>query len=159
MYEKTPTGKTRSLGITRLEMGFLAILIIFVGLLAITRYQDLSITVADSMEQGVVMAVRQGVAAYAEKSRYRGSVSPYPSVLDEAKIGAATSQNLFFAYVLQKGIAVEGWTKAGHHEYRAPSGEMFDYDPQTGSFEARRGMSANSMDHSSQTRQTGAGVR
>ncbi len=159
MYEKTPSGKTRSLGITRLEMGFLALLIVFVGLLATTKYQDLSITVADSVEQGVIEALRQGVAAYAEKSRYRGSTLLYPSELDEAKIGAATPQNLFFANVLQKGIAVEGWAKTGRYEYRAPSGEMFEYDPQTGSFEVRGQMSEKVMGHPSQSSQTATGAR
>ena len=159
MYKKMFSGKTRSLGFSRLEIGFLALLIVFGGLLATTKYLDLSILVDGSMEQGVIKAVQDGIAAYAGKSRDRGSASLYPPALDEAETGDATPQNLFFSNVLQRGIAVEGWTKAGQYEYRAPTGEKFIYDPQTGSFETHGSMTAKGMDHSSQTPQPDAGDR
>jgi hypothetical protein len=159
MYEKMFSGKTRSLGISRLEIGFFALLVVFVGLLAVTKYLDLSILIEDSMEQGVIRGVREGIAAYAGKSRDRGSASLYPPALDEAETGDATPQNLFFSNVLQRGIAVEGWTKAGQYEYRVPTGNKFIYDPQTGSFETHGSMATRGMDHSSQTPQPDAGDR
>lgn len=87
------------------------------------------------MEEGVVRAVRQGISTYAEDSHYQGRTSLYPPVLDDAESGDATAQNLFFSYVLERGIAVEGWTKAGVYEYGTPSGEKINYNPKTGSFQ------------------------
>jgi hypothetical protein len=159
MYEKIFSGKKRSLGISRLEIGFFALLIVFGGLLVTTKYLDLSILVDGSMEQGVIKAVREGIAAYAMESRDRGRTVLYPAMLDDAETGVATPQNLFFSNVLQRGIAVEGWTKAGQYEYRAPAGEKFIYDPQTGSFEMHGSMTAKGMDHSSQNRQPDASDR
>ena len=153
------SGKHRFLRITRLETSFLAILLIFGGLLAISKYLELSGLVDGSMEQGVITAVRQGIAAYAAESRKRGSASLYPPALDEAGIGPATPQNLFFSNVLQRGIAVGGWSKTGGYEYRAPSGGLFVYDPATGKFEANEGMEALAMDQPSRTRQRDAGER
>jgi len=127
--------KTRSLGSSRLKIGFLAILTLLGGLLAVTKYLDLSVTVEDSMEQGVITAVQEGISAYAEGSRDSGGALHYPAVLDDAKTGEATAQNLFFSNVLQRGIAVEGWTKTGQYEYRTPRGGRMVYDPRTGSFE------------------------
>lgn len=159
MHEKSISGKSRSLGASRLEIGFLALFVIFGGLLAITKYLDLSLLVDGSMEQGVIQGVRQGIAAYAVESRDRGRASPYPPVLDEAEAGDATPQNLFFSRVLQRGIAVEEWKKTGPYEYRAPTGETFIYDPRTGSFATRVSMMAGGVDHSPQTTRPDVGGR
>ncbi len=159
MYKKYFSGKARSLGISRLEIGFFALLIVFGGLLVVTKYLDLSILLEDSMDQGVVRAVRQGIAAYAVESRNRGNASLYPPLLDAAEAGAGTPHNLFFSNVLPKGIAVEGWEKAGQYEYQAPTGEKFFYDPQTGSFETHGNLTETGMDSSSQTPQSDAGVQ
>ena len=148
MYEKMSSGKIRSFGISRLKMGFFALLIAFGGLLAVTKYLDLSIVVKDSMDQGVIKAVRQGIAEYAERSRERNSTLLYPPVLDDAKIGKATPHNLFFSNVLQRGIAVEGWAKIGQYEYRTPRGEKLIYDPRTGDLQTHGSMTASTMDHS-----------
>ena len=127
--------KIRSLGITPLTFGFIALLVVFGGLLSITRYLDLSATVEGSMEPGVVRAVQQGIAAYAAASRDRGRTPIYPPVLDEAVAGHTRPQNPFFSSVLEGGIAVDGWVKAGRYEYRGPSEASFIYNPRTGSFE------------------------
>ncbi len=159
MHKKNFSGKTRSLGISRLEIGFFALLIVFGGLLVVTKYLDLSILLEDSMDQGVVRAVRQGIAAYAVESQNRGSPSLYPPVLDDAETGAGTPHNLFFSNVLPRGIAVEGWEKAGQYEYRAPIGEKFFYDPRTGSFETHGNLTETGIGRSSQTPQSDAGVQ
>ena len=145
MYQKTTAGKSRTLGISRLEMGFIALFVVFGGLLAATKYFDLSSLVAGSMDQGVVKAVREGVDAYSVNARTRGRTPIYPPILDDAKTGLANPQNLFFSHVLQRGIAVEGWVKEGTHEYRAPTGKTYIYDPQTGSFETRANMTAEDI--------------
>ena len=151
--------KKLSLGITRLEMGFFAVLVIFGGLLATTKYLDLAIFVEDSMEQGVIEAVREGISAYREESLKRGGTSRYPPVLDGAETGRSTPQNLFFSKVLERGIAVEGWAKTNPYQYLTPSGTIFIYDPLTGNFDTHESATATDRVHSSQTLQSVAGDR
>ena len=154
MYEHKFSAKTRSLGIARLQMGFFVLLVIFGGLLAVTKYLDLSVLVKGSMDQGVVRAIRQGIAAYAEESRDRGSTPLYPPVLDDAKAGQAAQQNPFFSTVLQRGVAVDGWAKVGRYEYRTPSGERYVYDPLTGEFNTRGTMTPPGINDASQVGQS-----
>jgi len=159
MYEKSFSSKAGSHGFSRLEIGFFALLVVFGGLLAFTKYQDLSRLVEGSMDEGVIKAVQQGIAAYADESRELGSTSLYPSKLDEAETGVSTPQNLFFSNVLPKGIAVAGWAKTGPNEYRAPSGKELVYDPQKGSFGAHRSRVATDMDHPASPPRSEAVVR
>lgn len=124
-----------SRGHTRLGMAFVVVLVVFGVLLAVTKYRDLNDLTEGSMDEGVVNAVQKGISAYAKNSQ--GSArpaSPYPDVLDEADVGDATPHNLFFFYVLPKGIAVEGWAKTGRNEYRSPGGGTYVYDAQAGTF-------------------------
>ena len=129
-----------SLGYTRLGVGFALLLIVFGTLLAVTKFLDLSALTEGSMDQGVIEAVRQGISAYAENAKDKDTASsPYPAMLDEAEIGDATPQNLFFSHVLPKGIAATGWAKTGRYEYRSPSGNSYRYDPREGTFEEPAG--------------------
>lgn len=145
--EKMLPRRSHSLGYTRLEIGFALLLVVFGALLAVTKFRDLSVVVDGSMDQGIVDAVQQGISAYALESKEgEGDSSPYPSVLDEADIGDASPQNLFFFYVLPNGIAVEGWAKTDRYEYRAPSGETYIYDPHTGTFDAQAGTTDTPLD-------------
>lgn len=124
-----------SRGYTRLGMAFAVVLVVFGVLLAVTKYLDLTDLTEGSMDEGVVKAVQQGISAYAKNSKGSGRpASPYPDVLDEADLGDSTPNNLFFFYVLPKGIAVEGWAKTGKNEYRSPSGGIYVYDSLSGTF-------------------------
>lgn len=113
----------------------MATLAALVGVLAITKYFDLSELTEDSMESGVIVAVQQGLAGYAEESRDIGRKPVYPEVLDNASLGDTGMRNPFFANVLERGIAVAGWSKTGINEYATPSGVGYVYNPDTGSFE------------------------
>ena len=124
-----------SLGYTRLGMAFGVVLVVFGVLLAVTKFRDLTDLTEGSMDEGVVNAVQKGISAFAKSSKGSGRpASPYPDVLDEADVGPSTPNNLFFFYVLPKGIAVEGWAKTGRNEYRSPSGGSYVYDAQAGTF-------------------------
>ena len=125
---------SRSAGYSRLEIAFILVLVLFVGLLAVTKYFDISREAEQAMEPGLIEGVRDGIAAYAEESRSRGNSQHYPTVLDEAEPGASTSRDLFFDRVLEKGVAVEGWSKLERNQYRTPSGKRIVYNPQTGEF-------------------------
>ncbi len=128
-------GKGRPLlGLSRLEMAFIVVLLALVGVLAVTRFLDLSLTARQSVDAGVVAAVRGGIADYASVSRDFGRVPVYPPLLDHANAGEATIRNRFFTAVVENGLAVSGWTKTGPNSYRAPDGEAYAYDPETGAF-------------------------
>ena len=127
-------GKGRPLGFGRLEVAFIVVLVALVGVLAVTRFFDLSLAARQSVDTGVVAAVREGISDYALASREFGRHPVYPSLLDHADAGEATTRNRFFTAVVENGLAVTGWTKTGPNSYRAPHGETYAYDPGTGAF-------------------------
>lgn len=101
----------RFAGYSRLEIAFMLVLGIFIGLLAVTKYLELSTAAKEAMEPGLIEGVRSGIAAYAEEAKSRGNSKLFPSTLDDAASGAATPRDPFFGRVLEKGVAVEGWSK------------------------------------------------
>jgi len=107
-----------------------------VGILAVTKYFDLSELTEGSMESGVILAVQEGLTGYAGESRDIGRQPVYPETLDQARIGDTGMRNPFFANVLDRGIAVSGWSKTGKNTYTTPSGAAYTYDPDTGRFES-----------------------
>lgn len=123
-------------GYSRIEIAFMATLAALVSILAITKYLDLSEMTEDSMEPGVVVAIKQSLANYAEESRDIGRNPLYPKSLDQAKIGDTGIRNPFFSHVLEGGIAVAGWSKTGNNAYAAPSGTNYAYYPDTGKFQS-----------------------
>jgi len=128
------SGHCQSDGYSRLEIAFMLVLALFVGLLAVTKYMEVSVDAEEAMEPGLITGVREGIAAYAEESKARGNSILYPLFLDDAKPGAATPQNLFFGRVLERGVAVTGWSKLEKNQYQAPSGKKIVYNPRTGAF-------------------------
>ncbi len=123
-------------GYSRLEIAFMATLAALVGILAITRYLDLSEMTEDSLEPGVVVAIQESLANYAEESRDIGRNPLYPESLDQAEIGDTGMRNPFFSNVLKGGVAVAGWSKTGKNTYATPSGTGYVYDPDSGRFES-----------------------
>ena len=144
-------GNSRLLGFSKLEIAFILVLVALVGVLAITRYLDLSVTARQSVDSGVVAAVRKGIADYALESQDRGRFPVYPPLLDQADIGEVTSRNPFFTHVVENGLAVIGWVKTGPDAYRAPDGESFTYVPGTGDFSAAANSIAPRMPRPSRT--------
>jgi len=131
-------GNARPMGFTKLEVAFILVLVALVGMLAVTRFFDLSLTARQSVDTGVIAAVRQGISDYAMESRDLGRRPVYPPLLDHADTGEVTSHNRFFTQVIENGLAVSGSTKTGRHLYRGPNGESLSYDPNTGNFDVAR---------------------
>ena len=140
-----------SLGFSRLELAFILVLIALGGVLAITQYLDLSRTAEQSVETGVIEAVRKGISDYARDSREFGRLPIYPPQLDDAGTGEARARNRLFTYVVRYGLAVSGWTKTGQNQYQAPNRDIFIYDPETGSFATRVSDSVPSAPHAPET--------
>ena len=124
----------RFAGYSRLEIAFMLVLGIFIGLLAVTKYLELSTAAKEAMEPGLIEGVRSGIAAYAEEAKSRGNSKLFPSTLDDAASGAATPRDPFFGRVLEKGVAVEGWSKLERNHYLTPSGNTIVYHPESGEF-------------------------
>ena len=125
---------SKSAGYSRLEIAFFIVLALLVGLLAVTKYLETSRDAEQAMEPGLIEGVRAGISSYAEEARDRGSSQLYPNVLDEAESGPVTARDPYFGRVLDRGVAVEGWSKLGKNRYRAPSGRIVVYNPATGEF-------------------------
>ncbi|MCB1856728.1 MAG: hypothetical protein KDI63_00545 [Gammaproteobacteria bacterium] len=125
---------TGSRGYSRLEIAFFVVLFALVGTLAVTKYLDISRDAKLAMEPGLIEGVRKGISEFAEEAKHRGDLTPYPPVLDHATLGDSGQRNLFFDRVLDKGVAVAGWTKTGTNEYRTPSGDIIVYNPNSGEF-------------------------
>ncbi|MCB1861986.1 MAG: hypothetical protein KDI47_09680 [Gammaproteobacteria bacterium] len=123
---------SKSAGYTRLEIAFMLVLVILVGLLAVTKYLELSEDAEQAMEPGLIEGVRKGIASYAEEARDRGSSQLYPNVLDDAESGPVTARDPYFGRVLDRGVAVAGWSKLATNRYRTPSGKSVEYNPDTG---------------------------
>ena len=125
---------SKSAGYSRLEIAFMLVLVIFVGLLAITKYLEISKDAEQAMEPGLIEGVRAGIASFAEEARDRGNSQLYPNVLDDAEPGPVTARDPYFGRVLDRGVAVEGWSKLAKNRYRTPSGKSVVYNPETGEF-------------------------
>ena len=115
----------------------MATLAALVGVLAVTKYFDLSELTEGSMESGVIVAVQEGLASYAEESRETGRQPVYPQTLDQAQMGETDMRNPFFANVLDRAVAVTGWSKTGKNTYTTPNGTGYVYDPATGQFDPK----------------------
>ena len=124
----------KTAGPSRLKTAYILLFIAFIGVLGTTKYLELSTDAREAVEEGVVAAVRQGLA---DRDAFGNVPAAHPDTLDTAEKGAATPSNRFFAHVLEKDIAVAGWSKTGTREYQAPSGIKYEYDPKKGTFEAK----------------------
>ncbi len=130
----------RQSGASRLEIGFIAVIVITVVLLAYVKYTEISAASKTSVEEGLIEVIRNGIHDYAVDSKKAGSSTLFPPFLDKAQLGAATPKNMLFTFVTGKrifvgsGIAVEGWVKTATNQYTAPSGKKYLYTPKTGVF-------------------------
>ncbi len=131
----------RQSGASLLEIGFIAVIVVTVALLAYIKYTEISVASKSSLEDGLIEVIRNGIHDYAVGSKKAGSSALFPPFLDEAKLGPATPKNVLFTFVTGKrifvgsGIAVEGWVKTAKNQYSAPSGKSYVYDPEAGVFD------------------------
>lgn len=124
-----------------MEIAFISLILVTVGLMAYIKYTEISVGSKTSVEEGMIEVIRIGIYDYAVASKKAGSAKLFPPFLDEAELGPASPNNLFFTFVTGKriavgsGIAVEGWIKTARNEYTAPSGKQYVYDPEKGVFD------------------------
>ncbi|MEW6250903.1 MAG: type II secretion system protein [Planctomycetota bacterium] len=115
----------------------LVMVIVIIGLLAavvIPRFGDMRSEAQNAAETGAVSAVQSGVklAYMTELAKGNGA---YPSALDSATNGAASSTNPLFTSVIDGGVTDPNWEKTGANAYKyKPTTHAYTYTPATGTF-------------------------
>ncbi len=123
-------------GFTMVE---LVLVIAILGILAVSalpRFLDLSTDAHESARDGVVGAVRSGIALYRANNMVSGGSGAAPAVLD-SMAGTGDCVNCF-ADILTNGINADGWEKAAANNYTFVGGGATDsylYNVTNGTFQ------------------------
>lgn len=108
----------RNKGFTLIE---LILVIAILGILAISalpKFMDLSSQAKTSSMQGVVGAVRAGVALYKANKLANGETAAYPTTLDAVADATACSTTAeCFSSIMEQGVTDGKWTKVNSTQY------------------------------------------
>ncbi len=121
-------------GFTVIEILLIVLLIGVLALVVLPTFFDFSGEAEQSVEEGVVGAVRSGISHYHLESSMQEREPPFPEELDTASNGGASTVNPFFDIVLESPIVSE-WQK-NDLTYTAPGGTVYTYNPTTGTFKS-----------------------
>ncbi len=124
----------RNSGFTLIELIVIIVVLALLSVAAIPGYYDLSGDASQSAEDAVVGTVRSGLALYYSNSVVSGGVPSYPSELDAEENSAEASEEapLFVAVIL--GGVTDGWIKSNSTKYEGPTGTIYRYTADTGTF-------------------------
>ncbi len=122
-------------GYTIFEIIIVILIIAVLALTAVAFFYNIHGEAVQGGEQGVVGAVRSGLATYAVESQMLNRQPRYPEMLDDAESGAAAPDNLFFSTIVAPSINSD-WNKIDTNRYEGPTGVQYIYDQANGTFAA-----------------------
>ncbi len=121
----------RKSGFTLIELIMVILVLGILAIMAIPKYTDLTVNANNAAEQGIVGAIRAGVATYIAANN--GSI---PATLDSATNAACSSSNICFGTILTDGVSGGGWSRvsATSYTHTGSNTSTYTYTPATGSF-------------------------
>lgn len=128
-------------GFTLIEVVVIIVVVAIVGVFVAARYFNMGSRARIEAERGVVGNARTGIRGYVVESALTKRVPALPATLDGAADGPVSESNSFFTNVLRQTSLTE-WAKSGQ-SYRGPTGNIYTYDPDTGSFATNFGLLSN----------------
>lgn len=118
----------------------LILIITILGVMLISwlpKFLELSAEANQLYRDGVVSAVRSGLALYQTNYVIKNGTLEYPSSLDFAKPAPCGEENMCFTNVLYKGIDDGAWAKKSANTYTYDNGATivtYAYNPVQGTF-------------------------
>ena len=113
---------------TIIELIMVIVVLGILSIVAIARYFDITNDAKIAGEKGVVAGIIVSIHAY-----YAGNKT-FPDALDASAGGACRPGNACFTNVLAFGGITEDWTKSGANSYSGPSGRVYTYTKDDGTF-------------------------
>jgi len=125
-------------GFTLIEVVLIIIVLGIISAFVAAKFVDMGSSARIEAERSVVGSTRGGISSYGVESRLTNRLPVLPAALDGATDGPVSSGNPFFGNVLSQSSLAD-WEKSGQ-SYRGPAGNIYTYDPATGSFVTNFGL-------------------
>lgn len=126
-------------GFTLIELVLVIAILAILAVSALPRFLDISINAKQASRDGVIGAVRAGIALYkADQMINSGTgTGTYPATLDTASNAVCGTANRCFVTVIPNGIEDPAWIRISDASYSFDDGSTtttYTYSPTDGTF-------------------------